>query len=435
MSEQQLLRSNVMSISPLISDDKNSAFMPQGISKIQDHLYDPRYITATSVCGLGMENTFEISKQASIFTDLTLQITWPSIPVTSGTFVRYVDFLGYAAIESYTCVYVSNKLYQYGGHYLWTRARLNYSNEKRVAINNAVLGERSGAERSALTQSTTPIDTYTNIFYPLGLDLSMPGPSISLAQKLQNIFKLRNMAQLLQTDGNINSYSGFDIDNKSGARLLIGFRHLTEPQANEMVTMTEMDPGLAFLFSNKQLYTPTDVSKGANLTGAVQVQIPNRGALKEYLWYAIPKVLYGQTTNNDWFMVANKPSPVPPGMGTYNRWKQWWITSSGQYLVRTDLTYPRWALNEYHRQIHTSQPGDNINDWSFSIDPEAENAALGYTGIANQDNPTLFVEFDPATGTGINPANQQIQTLVLIQDERQYTFVHFHRGDATEIFV
>jgi hypothetical protein len=431
MTEQVLIRSNVMSISPLISDSRNSAFRPQGMAKIQDHLYDPRLINIVQVGGLGADNVFEISKQASIFTDLTLEAQFPPIPVLSGTFVRVCDYVGYAMIELFTLTYVSNKLYEYNGYYLWTRTRRYYGVEHQTAINNTVMGEMSAADRSTMTQAGFKV--YVNSHFPLGIDLSMPAPVISLAQKITVTYRLRSILKILQFDGNSSDYENINLTT-GYPKLLVGFRHLTAPQSDEMVSMTESDTGLAFVNTNKQVTYVSYVSQPAAVAEPTSHAVQNRGALKEYLFYFVPQVYYNQTSNNDWFLVANNPSPLPPLMGAYNRIINWAIISSGVYLVR-NITDSLWNLNEYYRQMHSSMPDENIYSWSWSLNPESENAALGYTGLANQDNPTLQIYWDPATGSGINPSTLQPQVLALIQDQRIYTFVHMQRGDATEIFA
>lgn len=427
------MRINVLSISPLLTSDKVSSFFPSGVSRVADHLRDTRFLGPNQQIANAYGNTVEwdITKQGAFFQKLYLRNVHSPQPVVSGTYVRVTDFAALAEIKEVNVRYTSNLIMRYSKWYMFIRYRKWLNDEKRSLMNPAVGGELTDAQRSIITQNG--FETLADLLYLLSFDSTQSTPIFALSQKLTIGITFEQGPAVLQTDGLISDYMNY----RCQPQLIVDFYHVTEKEQRAIIGLTMQRFGIPYIISNKEyLQLAHDVTKVAGDMTPFSIKLVGRGAVKGMYFMLIPELLVNQAINNDWFMIANNPVPLPANMSPYGGLDRFEVTSLGMKLVNPDAGLINFNKTNYTMMYHSASYGDNIFFWSFSIDPEAENAALGYLGMGNTNDAQLHLYFDTTTGTGPdpnNPANPQRLLCVIVM--LGYTYVQFQGGDVTEVFL
>lgn len=427
MTDPNLLRSNVSPINPLITDVNNSAWLPQAPQALNDFFRDTRQLASTVPTGFNTTITFDLTKQGTSLLGWTWKSTFAPVAVTSGTFARYQDFIGIMMFKQIRVNYVGNELYKYGREYMFLRIRKWLTQERRICINDAIFGERTPAQMSALTQ--TGFITYTPSFVPFSHSTDQASPITTLAQKLRIEADIESVENLLQTDGVISSYSTSTVTTV----MLADYVQTPDNDTISLINKSKEQNGIVYLVNNKSAVQNYIVSAAAG-TISSEVRMLQRGVVKAFYFWLTPNRLVNTPGSNNYTMIQNNPVPVPALMGVYDPIDHFEADSNGVYAVRPQAAEERYNKAIYHPYYHSSACGDNIYFWSWTLNPETENAAFGNLAFPNLDTPTLRIYWG-ASGTGIDPITAGAQELRLTVIELIYSFIQYQGGDVTEVFV
>lgn len=438
------MRANVTPLSPLLTDNDSSAFLPVAPHAVSDFVYDGRVIAPTQGSTLGDTLRWEFTKNAAVITGFTLRMRQPAFPVpVGGSFLRCNDWMGIAVIKEVRMIYYSNLIYKFDKDYLYQRVRDTSDPYKLEMYQNTMMGDKTSAQRSQATQAG--FVTHTNLMFPFSFDTTQSMPIVCLAQKLQIEIDTELIDAVYDTDlpsttGLTNPGILFD--------MYVDYMQLTEPETVFLVNKAQSPDGIAYLNSNKINRQVTSIQIPANSATQIQQEIKmlNRGCVKETKVMFIPQQLRTTNHGNDWFVTSNNPQPIPapagvPAMGAYGEIVGFSAQANGVELFRAQLTNNgiNWLKNSWFKKFHTGRPGENIYRMVYSLAPEQENASLGYAAYANFDNPTLFLTFNSngvlPGGTGTNPLNATNQILLCIILYYTYTYIQVQGGDIVEAFV
>ena len=429
MSDPNLLRANVTSINPLLTDENTSAWTPQAPAAISDFLRDSKFLGAQGPTGFGQTVILELTKQGTSFSGLTIRSRKAPVAVISGTFARYQDCIGLAEIKELRLMYVGNLLCRYNRYYMFTRFRMWLTDEKRSLMFEATGCGFTPAERSVQTQLGWT--TYTPAMLPFQFDTSQSSPIVALAQKLRVEIDIDTFDNLLQTDGVIGLYAA---SATTQIDFIPDYVHTTDYETNALVAAAKSDQGIPYLISNYYYEQQFPISA---LPGTIStdVRLLNRGVVKSMYFFFVPQRLVQSIGQNEYFQIANDPVPISPLMSPYDEIDHFEMEANGVFAIRS-VAVALWIKTLYKAAYHSSRFGDNIYFWSWSLSPETENASFGNLAFANLDNPILRIYWGPS-GTGpdpiLGPATAQV--LLLFVQYLTYTFFQYQGGDVTNVFV
>jgi len=443
------MRANVTPLSPLLTDNDSSAFLPVAPHAVSDFIRDTRILAPTQGSTNGDTLRFEFTKNSAIITAFTLRCRQPAFAVPAGaTFLRACDWKGIADIKEVRMLYFGNLIYKFDKDYLYQRIRATSDLFRLEAYKNVLMGDWTSAQRSQATQAG--FVTECPLMFPFSFDTTQAMPIVCLAQKLQievDVEPLTNVynTDLATTTALVNPGILYD--------MRVDYYQLTEPETVYLVNKAQSPDGIAYINSNKINKQIVNITIPAASTTQVQneIRMLNRGCVKETKVNFYASQLRGATSyNSDWFVTSNNPSPIPspnglPAFGPYGEITGFSMQANGVELFRAQITNNgiNWLKNLYFKNYHTGRPGENIYAPSYSLAPEQENASLGHAAYANFDNPTLLLTFaaDQSAsggllgGTGTNPITAANQTLHCVIMYYTYTYIQVQGGDIVEAFV
>jgi hypothetical protein len=447
MTEAVLMRSNISTISPLIVDNDNSAFLPVPPHATSDWLRD-MYPLGT-INGNQTYNTtlaWEFNKQAAGLFKLTLRCRRPPFAIPAGaTFLRPMDWIGFADIKEVRFQYYSNIIYRFTREYLYSRMRNTLDLYKYISMAEMVCGAKTDAQRSQLAQAGHV--TYTPLMMDFSFDTTKVCPIITLAQKPRLEIDTDLLQNVYQTDLAVGTAL---VDPGIVFDLMTDWINLNADEAAFLVARAAEDEGIAYINSNKMWVDTYNVQIASTINTATSqdFNLMNRGTVKEIEFQLQPQRLRTTVYGNDYFVYSNNPIPLPAPNGTitfgpYAPITDYFATANGNELFRrraTSFNIP-WILNTYFKEYHTGAPGESRFRMVWSLSPEQENAAFGNMTLANLGNPKLTITFSPngtaglPGGTGIDPITAAVQTLVLYIVYYMYTYVQYQGGDVFEVFI
>jgi hypothetical protein len=446
MTEAILMRTNISTISPLITDNDNSAWLPVAPHATSDWLRDMQPLTAMQGGTYGQTGVWEFQKNATGIFKLTLRARRPAFPVPAGaTFLRPCDWIGIADIKDIRMIYYSNTIYRFGKDYLIRRVRNTLDVNKLLAAQEIMCGGKTDAQRSQLAQLGH--NTYTPLMFDFSFDTTKMAPIIALSQKLRLEIDIDTLANVYNTDLNVGTAL---VDPGIVFDLMVDWINLNAEEAAFIVGRSAEDEGIAYINSNKIWVDVQTIAIAPTITTAQtqEVRLMNRGTVKEIEFFLQPQRLRNTPYGNSWFITSNNPVPLPSPngtilMGAYAPITDFYMLANGSDLFRrkaVSFNIP-WLLNQYFKEYHTGAPGESVFRTIWSLSPEQENAAFGNMTLANLGNPVLGITFSPngylglPGGTGTDPVTAGTQTLQLFIIYYMYTYIQYQGGDVFEVFV
>lgn len=432
MTDPNILRAAVTSVSPLITNQNVSPFFPAPPVAISDYLRDTKDLQFQSGFQLGDTLTLDLSKQATSLGVCRLLIQWPAVPVNplDTGFVRLMDYVGYAVIREVRVKYFGNTIYRYGNPYLFTRNQKWYGIERKASVDENVQGNKTQAQRSFFLQNGGV--TLTDLLLPNTQDTTQYLPIVDLAQKLTIEIDTDIPDNLLQTNStNPGQYVPL---LQAGIRfaLRLDYFHTIDRVTKTLITKSKEANGIPYLISNKAVFQSYVVQVAPGVP-SLEFRMLNKGVTKSYYFYFVPQRLLQTRFANDYFMIANNPAIPVPNSSPYEEILNFQMETNGVFLMRP-IMQPFFNKFDYHSYYHSAFPGANLYFVSWSMNPEAENSALGNAAFANFDNPIKTIFFGP-NGTGVDPVTQGIQMLQMQTLQFQYTYIQIQNGDILEVFV
>lgn len=446
MSEAVMMRANISTLSPLITDNSNSPWLPIAPHSISDWLRDTKIMGP--IQGGTYNNTviFEFAKAAAAIQKCTLRARRPAFAIPAGaTFLRPCDWIGFADIKEVRFQYFSNIIYRFGKDYLYSRMRNTLEPNKLLAIMEMVCGGKTPAQRSQLCQEGHV--TYTPLMLDFSFDTTKVCPIVVVAQKPRLEIDLDSINNVYQTDLNPGTAL---VDPGITFDLMVDWIQMNADEAAYLVARNAENSGIAYLNSNKTWVDNFVVSidPTTNVTQTREYRLMNRGSVKTVEFFLQPQRLRNTIYGNDWFVTSNRPVPLPAPngailMGPYAEITDYYATANGAELFRRSITSNGipWIKNTYFKDYHTGAPGENRYRMEFSLSPEQENAAFGNITLGNLSTPTLLITYSQngyqglPGGTGVDPVTAGTQTLILYILYYMYSYVQYQGGDIFEVFV
>jgi hypothetical protein len=407
--------------------DSNSPWVPrQWIQTPMFIMQHQEYSPSTPVTRIGGQVIFEIPKNMTLIEDMVLKVILP--PLVGGvgtTFLYWVDFLGFAMMNEMKVMYSNNTNYTVQ-RWSWYRQYAKWlENEQKAAIDQIIYGNTSTAQRSALAANGGTL--YIPLLLPSRVDTSNALPMVTLAQKLKLMFNIEALANLIQTDSPTAVAQNGQIEYS----LLVNAIHTTGSESVGFYNKCQRAQGISYMIHEPVIQ---NVDSFANTTNNVELRakiVNISRPLQIIYWFMIPDNLINNTGTNDFFMYnPNPPLPIPPGMAAYNPPTQWRIEANGVTIQdRIDIDFVRWYLAQ---KYHKGQAGEYLLFQTYTLAPEAINAALGYMDYGNLSNPTLFIQMGLG-GTGT--FGGQPQSIRVFLEGVDYNWWFFQGGDFTKSFT
>lgn len=438
MPERTVITSLSGAVAPLLTVstasqeeiDKNSIWVPRDWRKSTPFVIDEIRVDTLGQPVFNGENNFEFAKQAHMIKDICLRSQLPpqiiNPAVNPG---HYVDHLGYALIEYFDVTFGANQLYRRTALDLYFKYRKALEIEKRDAVNDLILGDKTTAQRNQALLNGA--DLYTDMFLPFELHGTQAFPLLSVSQKLRMTLKtkaLQNLIQLpvagttLTQNGNLN----FTIIAK--------VVHLTGREADLILDFTRDSQGISYLIHQNVRQNQDDIQSTTNgFVANVKLSSITK-PIRFLQWALIPTKLQNDTGRNDYFFFQPQPNPgpVPAGMTPYNFIQSWSMEANGQIIQRT---VPRtYTVVRDHYMYNPAPHGDEIFTQYYDQYPHSVNATLGYMDYTNLNNVVLSIVFGTG-GTGTDPdvpANAQVLRLVVNAEDDNFWF--FHSGNVSRAF-
>lgn len=440
MPEKAVIPSLVGTVSPLISTDvskletlaRTSPFIPRNWLKCTPFLLDEQILTSQNPSTLNGEMTYELPKLATMLYDMVLQIKTPPV-TTQGPSLQpsfYVDMPALAIIDFFNIIFGANQVFNVQSYDLYFRYRNWLTRERLEQINEISYGDSTTAERtSLLTNGTEANPMMMPLWLPFSNDSTCSLPIVTLSQKTRFILKTDSLDNITQKSP-LNTL--VPIGNYEFT-LLITVVYTTGDESNYLLQLAQDNMGVSYMVHQSVRQNVDDFA--TRQTGAIfTARLAGMTKPLQILYFGfIPLKLINNTGRNDkFFFRPNPPAPVPPGMSPYNPIVSYREESNGLIIQRDVL---RNYIRLYKHQFYFPSPGgDEVFFQTFSLQPMATNAALGYLDYTNLNNPTLYVTFG-AGGTGPDPDNPAIPQVVrLIVNAMDYNFWFFKSGNLARAF-
>jgi len=407
--------------------DRNSPWVPrQWIQTPMFVTQDQEYTPSTPVTRIGGQVLFEIPKNMTYIEDMILKVILP--PLIGGvgtTFLYWVDFLGFALINQMKVMYSVNTNLQIQKWSFYRKYSKWLENEQKASLDPLIYGNTTTAQRSALAVNGGVL--YIPLLLPFREDTSNALPMVTLAQKLKLQFDIEALNNLIVTDSPTQVAQNGQIEYV----LLVNAVHVTGSESSNIYNKCQRSQGIGYMIHEPVIQ---NIDTFANNTSGVELRtkiVNISRPIQALYWFIIPDNLINNTGTNDFFMYnPNPPLPIPPGMAAYNPPVRWRIEANGLTIQdRLDIEYSRWyKSNKYHK----AQAGEYLIFQTYSLAPEAINAALGYMDYGNLNNPTLFLTMGVGgTGTYLGAP----QSIRVILEGLDYNFWFFQGGDWNKAFT
>jgi hypothetical protein len=437
MPERQAISALVGVVSPLLTInsqdstqlDLYSPFQPRDWQKAPAFVLEEVEAGPNNPPGLNQEIIWEIGKIATAYYDCVLRIIVPPVTIPNGVTAAYVDFLGFAWIQDFLILYGQNQNYRTRDYDLFLKYLYFLTDEKRFVIDDAVLGNKSFADRSAFLATGGTL--YVPLYLPFSLDTTDATPIVSLSQKIRHCLTLKSLTQVTQQNP-ANSITAFNANTNIQVDLLCTLVHTTGDESDLFLQKALRDQGMSYMIHQPIIQSSDQIA--TLQTGSEQrIKLSNvTRAISWLTWQTIPVALTNNNGQNDIFMFKPNPIPVPPGMNSYNPFTRWQITANGLIIKRVgDTEYNRLYVKQ---TMFPSQCGAYSYLQSYSLVPTAPNAALGFMDYQNLNNATLIITTGTG-GTGPSTANVNTpQSLLVIIVAWDYNFWIFQGGDWSRTF-
>lgn len=406
--------------------DATSPWAPRQWIQTPPFVTEHQEYSPSNPVSLGGQAIFEIPKAATLIEDAVLVLDLPALVGGAGTtFLWYLDHIGYAVISRHRIMFASNQNFQVFKWSFYRRYATWLNDEKRSAYNELIYGDKTTAQRTAL--ATNGGRLYIELFETFSDDTTQALPLVSLSQKLRLEFDFEALTNIIQTDSPTTPTQATPFN----AALWLTVVHTTGTESNIFYAKSLRPQGIAYMM-HEPVMQNADSFANSTSGAELRVKITNitRPIQVLYFWL-IPDNLINNTGTNDFFMYnPNPPAPIPNGMSAYNPPVAFRIEANGLSIQKqNDVTYNRYHIKQ---RLHTARAGEFILMQSYTLNPEAINAALGYMDYGNLNNPTLYITMGVG-GTGVfGGAPQSIRVMI---EGLDYNFWYLQGGDFSKSFT
>lgn len=246
MSNRDLMRINCMAIDANLFTEglDKSAYQYESWMVWTDWVRDRKRVLVTSNINYDSEVTFSPEKVGVVLEDVSLNLNFGAVvPAGVGTYARFCDYAGLAAISNVTVSYSQNTLQRYDSHALFMKCLRDSCWKDGILYSQQLGGELTPAQRNTLAASPQTFKLYLKPFW---WKLTSHLVTISaLSQKLNLTIRLATPADFLQTDYTNNAT--VPLNSIEFVYDVINFTGAEREQRNKLTKTTR---GLTYLYED-----------------------------------------------------------------------------------------------------------------------------------------------------------------------------------------
>lgn len=402
MSDSETLRANVGAIDPLLFS-AISLFSPQSHSAYSSIARDERTIDPTTgTIAFGNTVTFLVDKMADCVEDIILKLQVGVLTVATSTYRRWVDGLGYFAIDRLAVSYISNQIEDVDPYYMYYRHQQYLQDEAFRAWNQATWTNLSLAEQNAKSAAGGVLYVPLSFYWQF---MRSHSPLISgLSNQIKITLTFKPITQLVNHDGGTNV--PVSTPALTGA-LIADLINLTGPERDMRINLQAAPEGVNYLINYIQKQEETI---GAGVT-TVQHRLANfNTATAEIFTSAL------QATPNATDGTANYTTQFPFGAPqTFS------ITAGNLNIIRQRDALLQQLI--WNPKFHTAGIARELAVNHAEM-PEVFNAADNSFNYGSFSNAVWRMDFPAATS-----AAQKITYFAIT-----HNFVQHQGGDLQTVF-
>lgn len=441
MAKRLFLRSNVQTVDSLLFSGRVSMFTPRPPTTVTDFVKEEvEWVFSNAAWG----NTVMTKSQqvADILgpEELNYEVSplVSTLPAQAGS--AFVDGAGIWGCRVWNQTYAGNQIqrltpdWNFIKYQRWTDDEDKFSLEDMIPIN------LSFAQRQARALSNQHWIVPMN--RNMGSDTNNMEPLVCLSQDILYEVQLPPLASMVNTPDGLVIDENNLLAGATGAiqRLFLRshLRHLTGAERDSLVTKTQSDDGIAYLVEDIQVQNvdfvgPTDSVK--------EFDIKNINSACTEIYFLIrPAETYQKDAatsgNADPFFTPPKFSPGAAGWTSPFTGNQYFlpthisIRSNGIELVKRQPV--KEYLDTMVLKYHSGRGVGGVISYSFSQQPELNNANLGSINFGSLNNPSLVLEWaDPARGI-TQPCTAGTMCVTMIGDVHNFSLIQ--GGDYQRVF-
>ncbi len=375
-------------IDSLIYDDKlqNTKYWYRGYTteRPRHREYKDLLPTTRDVNYGGAPTIFDVPLYADKLGPVQLCWTQGAITHATGTYWRFGDWLGLAAIDRVVMRFGSNIVNTiYPAKKLW-KVMKHLSSEKRVAEQEMLAGLKSRAERDLLAQAAQ--DIIFDLHFPFTNSPDRYQEIRQLAIPIQIEVYWNRLAQFVETDA---TDAASAITNLKLKQTNI---HV-EPQERDANTVNvEQNHGVVRLREDHTLETPFSQRVPLNHTGVFQYEIKNQKSSLRFLSFFVrPTALLNTDFGKTPLVSATNSTALDFSAWYQNIVRFRLVLGSGDVIFDwVDNKFNKLYMNKFYYHGAPSIPW-----WFYTWDdnPMDENNAHGAYNFQGLQNPILEIDF------------------------------------------
>lgn len=341
---------------------------------------------------------------------VVLAWTQGQLTTTGGTYRRFCDYLGLAAIEKIELRYGPNIVNTQYPDRKFYNINKYLSQESKDIEASLLAGNLSTAQRNALAADAAGQRVFLNVPFPFCLhpDRFQEIRALSTPPEIRVYWK--NLGDIVQTDGTA------PVSTISNLILKAHWVHFESVERDLVVLLTESDHGIVRLTEETKITNTTNATKvPAGTTGEFIMELKNwKTDVRFFAFWVRPKGnLGGDLTKNKWYEAAE--------FKQINRFRI--LTGSNEEVIG----WQEGAFNLlcYHHMYYHGPSGIAIYFYTWADNPMDDRNATGSYNFQALQNPQLIIDFGSV-------ATAEDYTITVFQSN--YQMIQTVRGDLSSQF-
>lgn len=220
----------------------NSWFKYEAWTVISDKVRDVKRKSITDNLSFGGEVSIEFDKVATLLEDVKIDTTISALtPVGTGSYARFVDYLGIALFPNIYVTYASNSVQRYTSNALFCKMMRDSNRKDYRMYDRQLAGRMTASERNTRAKGTQVIRTYVKPYW-----YKLAGHSVvltALSNKLKLTLDIAALDNIIQTD-----YTNGATATIQKVEFIYDVLNVTGPERDEFAEQTFSPEGMAYLF-------------------------------------------------------------------------------------------------------------------------------------------------------------------------------------------
>jgi len=399
-----LLSANADNIDVHYQGDR-SLFLNREPLLTNNFLFSWNDVSADPVGGYGRTSTFNLMQDCDYLGRIQLLLDFAAVTSTGAgsNYPRYVDWLGYAALDEIRVLWANNNIQTFTGDDLM----ILHSITRRSDDDESEMVD-GGLQALPAQRATNAAASSHKVYVPLDCLVwgSQPGNFLPynievFRDKIRIDVKLRSKYDLIETDGSTIEASFNDI------QLRVQKVHVTDvEQASILDTLAVGTPALR-LASHGRLVTVQEHQNQETVSAVTTnqtIRLQTSRPTKEIIVY--------------WRKTSDLPTgSISAAIQHFNFQPidEISITGSGRKIL--DTVEGKWLRKSVMNQFHTGDPSSHIYAIPHSLAPEAVNDQMGYINYGPIHRPEVTFKTDGAAAGQMSILYQTLNTFILAEGD------------------